>query len=290
MLTRRIIFLMKDLQNYVFRAALFLILATYAAARVLEVLTSSHPTTTLVALDVLSALSFALVDGTRRYGLRGILVFAALCALIGNAMENLGIATGFPYGRYHFLSLMGPKLFNVPVLLGLAYIGMAYVSWTLASAMLNPRAHRLVVPLVASLIMVAWDFAQDPVWSTVLRAWVWHDGGSWFGVPITNYLGWYLTVFLIYTFFAFFLNRSQTIPRPLPDWPAVAFYVLCAAGNVLQLLSHPAPPTVLDATGHSWQTASILAASALVSIFVMGTFAAITVAQMAGSRGETVES
>ena len=46
-------------------------------------------------------------------------------------LENLSIATGFPFGHYEFLALMGPKLFRVPILLGLAYIGMAYVSWIL---------------------------------------------------------------------------------------------------------------------------------------------------------------
>ena len=287
---------MRDRTNSFFRAALLFILAAYALARILEVLSSRHPTTALVAVDVLSALAFALVDGTRRWGLRGILLFAVLCALIGNGMENLGIATGFPYGHYRFLSLMGPKLFNVPILLGLAYIGMAYVSWALAHAILNPRNLRLAgpriftVPLVAGLIMVAWDFAQDPVWSTVLRAWVWRDGGPWFGVPFTNYLGWYLTVFLIYAFFAVFLSRAQHAEQPATAWPALAFYLLCAAGNVLQLLSHPAPPTVFDAAGHPWQTKSILMASALVSIFLMGTFAVISGAQMSGNRGEIVES
>jgi hypothetical protein len=57
---------------------------------------------------------------------------AAICVVVGNLSENLGVATGFPFGRYYFVELMGPKLFHVPVLLGLAYIGMAYVSWTLA--------------------------------------------------------------------------------------------------------------------------------------------------------------
>jgi putative membrane protein len=277
------------------RLALILILSCYAAARVLEVLTSAHPTTTLVAVDVGSALAFALVDGTRRWGLRGILVFVTLCSIIGNGMENLGIATGFPYGHYDFLSLMGPKLFRVPVLLGLAYIGMAYVSWTLASAMLNPRGNRLAgariyaVTLIAVPIMVAWDVAQDPVWSTVLRAWAWYDGGSWFGVPITNYFGWCLTVFLIYTLFAVYLSRVQTASQPVPTWPALAFYLLCAAGNVLQLLSRPAPPTVFDPTGRAWQTGSILAASALVSIFLMGAFGVIAAAQISGGGRKTAE-
>jgi len=224
------------------------------------------------------------VDGARHYRLRGILVFAAIGVVVGNISENLGVATGFPFGRYYFVELMGPKLFHVPVLLGLAYIGMAYVSWTLGRLIVgnSPRsaagARVLAVPLAASFIMVAWDLAQDPVWATVLHGWVWRDGGPWFGVPISNYLGWYGTVLAIYLLFALYLCR-RSAPAIMANRPsgraAVLFYALCAAGNVLQTVRRPDPAVVQDPTGHLWRIADITGASALVSIFVMGAFAVL---------------
>src|SRR5580692_4711424 len=107
---------------------LAIVFAAYVTARALEIAPSHIPRIAIVALDVISALAFALVDGTRTLGIRGILIFAAICIFVGNIIENLGVATGFPFGHYYFAELMGPKLFYVPVLLGLAYIGMAYVS------------------------------------------------------------------------------------------------------------------------------------------------------------------
>jgi putative membrane protein len=275
-----------------------LILACYALARFIELVPTAIPRTSVVALDVLSAMAFALVDGARHYRLRGILIFAAICTVVGNTTENLSIATGFPFGRYEFLELMGPKLFHVPVLLGLAYVGMAYVSWTLARIMLGnhaapvSRAQVLTLPLVASFVMVAWDLAQDPVWGTILHAWKWRDGGPWFGVPVSNFFGWYLTVFLIYLAFAFYLHRWPPAPAssPLPSrWPSAIFYGLCAAGNVLQVFARPALPVVQDATGKVWQVADITAASAMVSIFAMGAFALIAAVRLseeaASARG-----
>jgi len=263
--------------------ALGFILAFYACARILEVTPTSIPRTAIVALDVLSAMAFALVDGARQYRLRGILVFAGLCVVVGNIAENLSIATGFPFGRYYFVELMGPKLFQVPVLLGLAYIGMAYVSWTLARVIAgNPHApvagiRIAALPVVASFLMVAWDLAQDPVWATVLHGWVWRDGGPWFGVPISNYLGWYGTVFTIYLLFALTLRRrpAHATATPQNPRPALLFYVLCAAGNMLQMVSPLAPAIVQDPTGKQWSYADIAGASAVVSIFVMGAFAVI---------------
>ncbi len=264
--------------------AMGLILVFYASARILEAAHCPIPRTALVAFDVLSALVFALVHGSLHYRLRGILVFAAICALVGNLAENLSIATGFPFGRYYFAELMGPKLFQVPILLGLAYIGMAYVSWTLARLIVGNLREQLTgaqiitLPLAASFLMVAWDLAQDPVWATVLHGWVWRDGGPWFGVPVSNYLGWFGTVFTIYQLFAVYLTR-RPVPaaravRPL--WrSALLFYALCAAGNLLQAIPGSGPSIVRDPAGMPWRVADITGASALVSIFVMGAFAVL---------------
>ncbi len=266
------------------RLALGLLLACYLGARILEVASSPVPRTAIVALDVLSAMAFALVDGARHYRLRGILVFTAICIVVGNLIENVGVMTGFPFGRYYFVELMGPKLFHVPVLLGLAYIGMAYVSWTVARAILSnfggaaAEVPIVALPLAASFVMVAWDLAQDPVWATVLHGWTWRDGGPWFGVPISNYLGWFGTVFTIYLLFALYLRRRRQLPlaaQPVSMNPAIFFYALCAAGNVLQTLPHAVPAVVQDPTGKQWLAADITAASALVSVFVMGGFATL---------------
>jgi putative membrane protein len=282
-----------EIRQSVANIVLGAILAAYALARILESTHNSLPSIAIVALDVLSAMAFALVDGARRYRLRGILVFAGLCIVVSNISENLSIATGFPFGHYYFASLMGPKLFQVPVLLGLAYIGMAYVSWTLGCAIVGRSsasaagARILAVPLVAGFIMVAWDLAQDPVWGTALRGWAWRDGGPWFGVPVSNYLGWYATVFTIYLFFAIYLCR-QPAAKPAEPRPtallAILFYVLCASGNVLQMFFKADPAVVQDPTGHAWRVADITGASALVSIFVMGAFAVLAWVRLDGNQ------
>ena len=90
--------------------AVCLILACYACGRVLQVVHGPPAITALVAMEVFSAFALALVDGARAWGMRGILVFAAICTVVGNVVENIGVATGFPYGRYQFLAIMGPNL------------------------------------------------------------------------------------------------------------------------------------------------------------------------------------
>ncbi len=275
---------------------LVVLVALYACTRLLEVTLHPFPQSVLVAFDVLSALAFAVVHGARHYGVRGIGVFMAICLIVGNVIENIGVLTGYPYGHYYFAGLMGPRLFNVPILLGLAYIGMAYVAFTLARIILGyfdrppAGAHIVTLPLVAAFILVAWDLAQDPVWATVLHGWVWRDGGPWFGVPLSNYFGWYLTVFVIYLTFTSCLTRSAIRHVSLGDrsWSlAVLFYAVCAAGNVAQHIPAPDPAIAADPAGKLWRVADITGASALVSLFVMGAFAVFAWVRLIGMRKAT---
>jgi uncharacterized membrane protein len=156
---------------------------------------------------------------------------------------------------------------------------MGYISWTVARVVLGDAGEaltgsRLITrPLVAAFVMVAWDFSQEAVWSNLVHAWRWHQGGAFFGVPLTNFLGWYLTVYLIYQSFTLAIRPRKCSFDHAGLWQAaILFYGLSAAGNLLV----PGPlgvETVIDATGTVWPIAGILGTSALVSIFMMGAFA-----------------
>jgi len=274
-------------------ATLWVLIVIYSAARILQVAPGRVTMLAVVALHVLPPLVFALIHGAVLYRVRGILVFATLCLVVGGIFENVGVRTGFPFGHYYFTDLMGPKLSVVPILLGLAYVGMGYLSWLLAVVILggmrSPLSGSRIVtlPLVAAFIMVPWDLSQDPVWGTILRAWIWLDGGAYFGVPVTNFLGWYLVVYVIYQLFAFYLKGRPTEPIPSTShyWrQAVVFYAVSAAGNILIALPQTGPRVVSDPSGAHWRVHDITAASALISIFVMGAFALLAWVRLADQQ------
>lgn len=280
-------------------AILWTLIAFYAASRILQVFPGRVPMLAVVALHVVPPAVFALVHGAIFYRVRGIVAFIAICLIVGTVFENLGVRTGFPYGHYYFTNLMGPKLSVVPVFLALAYVGMGYLSWTLACVILtNPRRPlsgvlMFTLPLAAAFIMVAWDLAMDPIWSTVLHAWIWTRGGSYFGVPLSNFLGWFLTVYIIYQLFALYLRGRAINSRPLPSghWHmAVLFYAVSAGGNLLLAIPRHKTSMVADATGTQWNVGGITAACALVSIFMMGAFAFLAWARLAGRNATSRES
>jgi uncharacterized membrane protein len=274
---------------------LVLLLLLYIVARILQLYAGRVPNLVIVVLHVLPPAVFALLHGKTTYRLRGIVVFTGLSLGIGALLESLSLRTGFPFGHYYFTDLMGPKLFQLPVLLALAYVGMGYLSWVVGLLILGhhdePLNGRRVIflPLVASFVMVAWDLSMDPVWSNLDHAWVWKNGGSFFGVPVSNFFGWFLTVYLFYQAFALYL-RGRTVP-PLPPQHLrlpILFYGASAVGNILLAVPSATSLFVTDPSGRQWMTADIIHSSVLVSIFVMGAFTLIAWTNLSLSTHDSV--
>jgi len=260
------------------RAALLVLLLLYAVARVLQIFPTHVPALVIVVLHVAPPALFALIHGQRVYGTKGIVVFAGVCLGVGSCFEILGLRTGFPFGHYVFTGVMGPKVAQLPVLLALAYLGVGYAAWVVATLIVGARAQAktglLLVPWVAAAAMTAWDLAMDPVWSQIDRAWVWQEGGGYFGVPFSNYFGWLLTTWVFYQIFAVWLSRQPRRVR-MAQWNrlAVVQYGLVAGGNLLLAVPSAVPgswpKTITDAAGRSWRMSDVIGACVLASVLVM---------------------
>ena len=276
-----------------FSVILWTIVTLYVAVIVLRPV-GLVPAFLYAPLSALLPMAFALIHGSRQFGWRDMLAFAVICLVVSNAFENLSIITGFPFGHYHYSDNLGLKLFLVPLLIGPAYLGMGYLSWTVARLILGggrPAATRVfALPIVASFVMVSWDLTFDPVASTIAQSWVWHDGGAYFGVPVSNFLGWYLTVYLFFQTFALYRSRRPTRPQPAASgapiaanfwWPALVMYAATALRPVVTLLFlPPGPPTITDQAGVIWNVEALYGVCALAGIFTMGAFSMLALLRL----------
>jgi putative membrane protein len=272
---------------------LWTIVALYAAVILLGPALGLIPSWLNAPLSALLPMVFALIHGARQFGWRDMLAFAAICLLVSNALENLSIITGFPFGHYHYSDNLGPKVFLVPLLIGPAYLGMGYLSWTVARLILDGGRHAaarvFALPAVASFVMVSWDLTFDPIASTVAGSWVWHDGGAYFGVPVSNFLGWYLTVYLFFQLFALYQSRrparTQVSIASSFWWPALVMYAATALRPVVALLFlHPGPPAVADQAGVIWNVEALYGVCALAGIFTMGAFSTLALLKLERER------
>lgn len=251
----------------------------------------------ITVLHLLILVTFVVVHGALRYGLNGVAAFAIICLLVSNLFENLGVATGFPFGPYHYTDALRPKLGYVPLLIGPAYLGVGYLSWVLGTVLVGDVKRgtdaftTFATPLIAAFIMVLWDLAMDPSASTVGKWWIWHGGGGFFGVPLSNYLGWYLTVFVFMQIFALYLNAyapEPAIPQPKDYYlQATAMYAVVALDFVVNYVVK-AGEHVTDATGVTWRSGEIYETAAITSLFAMIFVVALAVVQIIRAPGPTL--
>jgi len=267
-------------QARVANTSLWVFIALYVLMGAARLLHNAQLQLLMPFISVAILMGFAIVHGTRRYGWKHFVVFFVLTFVISWSYETASILTGFPFGHYVYSDKLGPKLWLVPLLIMPAYFSMGYIAWTLGHVLLDRFDDRLtgaevaLVPVLASFVMVMWDLCIDPASSTITGAWIWRDGGGYFGVPLVNFLGWYLCVFTIYLVYALYLRRSPEWTRatdlgerstwtlPALMYGAVMLPRLIAplAGDSVEVTSHD---------GHVWWTGDIDTASALVALFTM---------------------
>lgn len=121
-------------------------------------------------------------------------VTGLVCLLVGYtyAIEAVGLTTGFPYGEFHYLTDVGPMVGGVPVALPLFFVPLVLNAYLLATLLLGEGSHRglLLIPLAVGLVVVV-DLVLDPA-AVAIGFWT-YGGGPYYGVPLSNYLGWALS-------------------------------------------------------------------------------------------------
>lgn len=150
---------------------------------------------------------------------------------IAFSMEYLGSRTGFLFGSYSYTELLGAKILGyVPLLIPLAWFMMLYPSWRIAERLVSNTPARIAV---AALAMTAWDLSLDPR-MVADGAWIWHDGGAYFGIPLSNYAGWLITAALIFGVWSLRQGRAAAVRARsiLPEWVFVIAWLGESTANV----------------------------------------------------------
>lgn len=164
---------------------------------------------------------FALTHAAYTLGWRHAAAFFAVSAVVSWTFEQVGVATGAIYGRYFYTDLLGAKLGYVPVLIPMAWFMVIYPGYVIANLIITRRAvvasgpvRRLVaLSALGAVVVTAWDLIIDPILSgPQYHAWIWQEGGPYYGVPLLNYAGWLVTTFAVFLLFR--LLQLRWAPRP----------------------------------------------------------------------------
>ena len=187
-----------------------------------------------VFIFLASFLAIAIVN----FGLRTTLLFTVLTYAISLACEWSSVHNGFPFGLYHYLDgTRGREIWiaGVPFMDSLSFTFLGFASYTVALLVVSPLYRRGLdlrladtwkirraprVWMMAALFMVMVDVVVDPL-SVRGDRWFlgkifWYDPpGPHFGVPISNYLGWFFVAAIAIAIFQLldgWLNRGEDKP------------------------------------------------------------------------------
>lgn len=110
----------------------------------------------------------------------------AVVGLFTFGVEWLSVKTGWPFGSYNYSSILGIQLGGVPLTIACAWVGVL-----LSAIMLAQGQSRWIRALQAGIWTVAFDLVLDPV-AFARGFWTWEGEGLYFGVPLTNFIAWFI--------------------------------------------------------------------------------------------------
>ena len=105
--------------------------------------------------------------------------------LIGMICEILGVNYGYIFGDYVYLDNLGTKVFGVPILIGINWIILTFITGSISSYIFKKNLKFSI--LSGAIFMILLDLIIEPV-APLLGFWIF-DLPS---VPLQNYVGWFL--------------------------------------------------------------------------------------------------
>jgi uncharacterized membrane protein len=182
----------------------------------------------VAALTLFAGCYAAFQPVVRAQGKRALGALLAVWA-IGGCAEILGLASGFPFGRYHYTDrwwpiVAMPLIGNFPLLLPFAWVLVVGSATLISSARISAGAS--VVSAIASMLI---DQAMEPAMTRTLRYWRWTDVGPLMaGTPLRNAEGWFCVSLIASSAMRLILRRnSGATSNPEIVLTSYVFMVLC---------------------------------------------------------------
>ncbi len=191
----------------------------------------------IAATSTAAVIAHACLTQTVRRGL----FFVALALAMSLAAEYTGTRWHLPFGYpYVYDPHVQPRICNnLPLCVPLGWMVLAYAPVVFLRRMavrLRGRisSARLLGKVgLCSLYLMAADLYLDPMCISV-GTWTWPEGGAYFGVPVLNFVGWFVVGVTIYLPY-FSLTRDETETcRPLA---LDAGFVVASAGLTILCLA-----------------------------------------------------
>ncbi len=192
------------------RAVPWALAAATVAGHIAWPLTSGDARLALTIATVLTSVAASVGHAWLWRGPGWTLRYLAITVGVGWGAEALGVATGWPFGAYHYTDALGVQVAGVPLLIPLAWSMMAYPCLLAVQRLVRTR---WATALLGGFLFTTWDLFLDPQ-MVGEGYWVWppaeHTLPGIPGIPVSNFLGW----LLVSTLFMGLLSRLPRVETP----------------------------------------------------------------------------
>ncbi len=161
---------------------------------------------------------------TRRWlGWTDAIVLWAILGVYALLIETSAIFTGFPYGHFGYSELLGTKLFGVtPWTVFLAWTPLIIGAYAIARVCFGNAVLRIVATTV---IATTFDLVLDPG-AVRLGFWKYADNSGFYGVPLSNFLGWLVTGAIAAVLIEVFLSKVKPLLRAPVQLASSSFLIV----------------------------------------------------------------
>lgn len=161
----------------------------------------------------------------RRFGTAAGIMIGSIIFLATFIIEWAGASSGFLFGSYDYTDRFAPNLFGVPIAIGFAWLMVVSTSHVLARWIFpNGTFTYAATGGIGAVIM---DLIIDPVAYQLKSYWIWEDTGWYYGIPWTNFFGWFAVSFVLHLMIDWVMRRkSMTIANEASERRLVLLYLL----------------------------------------------------------------
>jgi len=152
-------------------------------------------------------------------GFAGVLLFHAakwnwkpltafiLVYISGFVIESIGVNTGLIFGEYIYGETLGIQIFETPLIIGMNWLFLVYVSSSLTERLNSGRFISFFLP---SVLMVVYDLVLEQV-APDLGMWNWKNEV----IPLQNYIAWFAVAFIFVLVFRLLNIKTSNKIAPL---------------------------------------------------------------------------
>jgi putative membrane protein len=170
---------------------------------------------------------FAILIFNHRYIDEKFILFAAVIFMLGYAAEWIGVHTHWLFGDYNYGNTLGVKVSDVPLIIGVNWFLLTYSTGVL---MQRPRLKSAAARvLLGTILLIVLDLLIEPI---AVRFDYWHWANH--GIPLTNYLCWFLVSGVMLMIFEVFRFKKQGIVAPVFLICQFIFFLILLIGEILK--------------------------------------------------------